>query len=55
MTIQNVWDAAKAGKFTAIQSYLREQEKTNTKWEKFRDIGVFQRSEDPLAPNLKKF
>ena len=29
MTIQNVGDAAKAGKFTAIQSYLREQEKSS--------------------------
>ena len=27
----------------------------NTKLEKFRDIGVFQRSEHPLALNLKKF
>ena len=30
-TIQNLWDAAKAvlrGKFTAIQSYLRKQEKS---------------------------
>ena len=27
MTIQNIWDAAKAGKLTAIQCYLREQEK----------------------------
>ena len=31
MMIQNLWDAAKAilrGKFIAIQSYLRKQEKT---------------------------
>ena len=31
MTIQNLWDAAKAvlrGKFIAIQSYLRKQEKS---------------------------
>ena len=31
MTIQNLWDAAKAvlrGKFVAIQSYLRKQEKS---------------------------
>ena len=30
MTTQNLWDAAKAvlrGKFTAIQSYLKKQEK----------------------------
>ena len=30
MTLQNLWDAAKAvlrGKFTAIQAYLRKQEK----------------------------
>ena len=33
-TIQNLWDAAKAvlrGKFTAIQSYLRKQEKSQMK------------------------
>ena len=32
-TIQNLWDAAKAvlrGKFTAIQAYLRKQEKAQT-------------------------
>ena len=32
-TAQNLWDAAKAvlrGKFTAIQSYLRKQEKSQT-------------------------
>ena len=31
MTTQNLWDAAKAvlrGKFTAIQSYLKKQEKS---------------------------
>ena len=31
MTIQNLWDAAKAvlrGKFIAIQSYLKKQEKS---------------------------
>ena len=31
MTIQNIWDTAKAvlrGKFIAIQSYLRKQEKS---------------------------
>ena len=34
MTTQNLWDAAKAvlrGKFIAIQSYLREQEKISNK------------------------
>ena len=33
MTIQNLWDAAKAvlrGKFIAIQSYLKKQEKHRT-------------------------
>ena len=32
MTIQNLWDAAKAvlrGKFIAIQSYLKKQEKSH--------------------------
>ena len=32
-TIQNLWDAAKAvlrGKFIAIQSYLKKQEKSQT-------------------------
>ena len=32
MTTQNLWDAAKAvliGKFIAIQSYLKKQEKLN--------------------------
>ena len=32
-TTQNLWDAAKAvlrGKFTAIQSYLKKQEKSQT-------------------------
>ena len=31
MTTQNIWDAAKAvlrGKFIAVQSYLKKQEKT---------------------------
>ena len=33
MTLQNLWDAAKAvlrGKFIAIQAYLRKQEKAQT-------------------------
>ena len=33
MTIQNLWDAAKAvvkGKFIAIQAYLKKQEKSQT-------------------------
>ena len=33
MTTQNLWDATKAvlrGKFTAIQSYLKKQEKHRT-------------------------
>ena len=33
MMLQNLWDAAKAvlrGKFIAIQSYLRKQEKSQT-------------------------
>ena len=34
MTAQNLWDAAKAvlkGKFTAVQSYLKKQEKSQMK------------------------
>ena len=34
MTIQNLWDAAKAvlrGKFIAIQAYLKKQEKSQIK------------------------
>ena len=35
MTTQNVWDAAKAvlrGKFIAIESYLKKQEKTSNRY-----------------------
>ena len=38
MTTQNLWDAAKAvlrGKFRAIQSYLKKQEKTSKRQAKF--------------------
>ena len=37
-TTQNLWDAAKAvlrGKFIAIQSYLKKQEKTSKRQAKF--------------------
>ena len=35
MTTQNLWDAAKAvlrGKFIAIESYLKKQEKTSNRY-----------------------
>ena len=35
MTTQNQWDAAKAvlgGKFMAVQSYLKKQEKKSNRW-----------------------
>ena len=38
MTTQNLWDAAKAvlrGKFIAIQSYLKKQEKTSNRQPNF--------------------
>ena len=38
MTTQNLWDAAKAvlrGKFIAIQSYIKKQEKTSNRQSKF--------------------
>ena len=38
MTTQNLWDTAKAlltGKFIAIQSYIKKQEKTSNRQSKF--------------------
>ena len=50
MTTQNLWDAAKAvlrGKFIAIESYLKKQEKTSNRKPNFTHKTTGKRAKNP--------
>ena len=57
MTTQNLWDAAKAvlgGKFIAIQSYLKKQEKTLNRQPNFTPKTTEEKRKAPKLVERKK-
>ena len=57
MTTQNLWDAAKAvlrGKFIAIQSYLKKQEKTLNRQPNFTHKTTGKRTKAPKISRRKE-